>query len=39
MLNWREPKSGDFQRKLAGLVIELESDAVNIVKRFEDGEY
>jgi GTP1/Obg family GTP-binding protein len=35
---WRESKSGDFPRKLADLVKELESEAANIVKRFEEGE-
>jgi hypothetical protein len=35
---WRESKSGDFPRKLAGLVKELESEAANIVKRFAEGE-
>ncbi len=35
---WRESKSGDFPRKLAGLVKELEAEAANIVMRFEEGE-
>lgn len=35
---WRESKSGDFPRKLAGLVKELEAEAATIVKRFEEGE-
>lgn len=35
---WRESKAGDFPRKLAGLVKEVETEVVNIVKRFEEGE-
>ena len=38
MRQWREPKAGDFPRKLAGLVKEVEAEVVNIVKRFEEGE-
>lgn len=38
MRQWRESKSGDFPRKLSGLVKELEAEAANIVKRFEEGE-
>lgn len=38
MRQWRESKAGEFPRKLAGLVIELESEAATIVKRFEEGE-
>ena len=35
---WRESKSGDFPRKLAGLVKEVEAEVANIVRRFEEGE-
>ncbi len=35
---WRESKTGDFPRKLADLVKELEAETANIVKRFEEGE-
>lgn len=38
MRQWRESKAGEFPRKLAGLVKELEAEAANIVKRFEEGE-
>ena len=38
MRQWRESKTGDFPRKLAGLVKEIEAEAANIVKRFEEGE-
>lgn len=38
MRQWRESKSGEFLRKLAGLVKEIEAEAANIVKRFEEGE-
>ena len=38
MRQWRESKTGDFPRKLSGLVKELEAEAANIVKRFEEGE-
>jgi GTP1/Obg family GTP-binding protein len=38
MRQWRESKAGDFTRKLADLVWEVEAEAVNIVKRFEEGE-
>ena len=38
MQQWRESKAGDFPRKLVGLVKEVEAEAVNIVKRFEEGE-
>ena len=35
---WRESKAGDFPRKLAGLVKEVESEVINIVNRYEEGE-
>ncbi|RQW86269.1 MAG: hypothetical protein EHM79_10080 [Geobacter sp.] len=38
MRQWRESKSGDFPRKLAGLIKEIEAEAANIIKRFEEGE-
>lgn len=38
MRQWRELKSGDFLRELAGLVKEIEAEAANIVERFEEGE-
>jgi hypothetical protein len=38
MRQWRESKAGDFPRKLADLVKEVEAEAANIVKRFEEGE-
>ena len=38
MRQWREKKIGEFPRKLAGLVQELEDEAANIVGLFEEGE-
>jgi len=38
MRQWRESKTGDFPRKLSGLVKEIETEAANIVRRFEEGE-
>jgi hypothetical protein len=38
MRQWRESKAGEFPRKLANLVTEIEAEATTIVKRFEEGE-
>ncbi len=35
---WREAKAGDFPRKLAGVVKDLEAEVENVVKLFEEGE-
>jgi len=35
---WREIKSGDFPRKLAGVVKELEVETVNITRLVKEGE-
>lgn len=38
MRQWRETKTGDFPRKLSGIVKELESEAVKLARLVEEGE-
>ena len=35
---WREEKTGDFPRKLSGIIKELEAETVTIVRLVEEGE-
>jgi hypothetical protein len=38
MRQWREKKSGDFPRKLSGMVKELEAETATIARLVEEGE-